>query len=215
MASSSVVWLQRYKLVFWDFDGVIKESVDVKADAFRELFIPWGTSVADRVVAHHLANGGLPRREKIEHALRQFVGVAPQPNEINALSETFGLLVRQKVVDAAWVPGAQALLRENPYSQTFILLTATPQQEIEWILDQLGIVSAFKAVFGAPARKADGMRLTLTRFGLGAAEAVFIGDSINDLDAAVACGVTFALRETALAARQCAGHTGIRIHDFS
>jgi len=215
MASRAPAWLQHYRLVFWDFDGVIKESVDVKAEAFRELFLPWGTAVAEQVVAHHLANGGMPRREKIEHALQQFAGVAPQPAEVDALADRFGSLVRQKVVDAAWVPGVETLLRENPCAQRFVLLTATPQQEIEWILGQLGIAGAFESVYGSPVKKADAMRQTLAHPGLATADAVFIGDSINDLEAAAACGVTFVLRETGCAAGQCAGHAGLRIRDFT
>mgnify|MGYP006272804797 CR=1 FL=1 len=215
MTSRVVDWLQRYRLVFWDFDGVIKESVDVKADAFRELFLPWGAAVAAQVVTHHLANGGMPRREKIEHALQQFAGIAPQPAEVDALAERFGSLVRQKVVDAAWVPGVETLLRENPCRQRYVLLTATPQQEIEWILGQLGIAGAFEAVFGSPAKKADAMRRTLAQCGLAAADTVFIGDSINDLEAATACGVTFVLRETGAAAGQFGSHGGLRIRDFT
>jgi len=215
MASRALTWLQHYRLVFWDFDGVIKESVDVKAEAFRELFLPWGAAVAGQVVAHHLANGGMPRREKIEHALQQFAGVAPQAAEVEALAKRFGSLVRQKVVDAAWVPGVETLLRENPCAQRFVLLTATPQQEIEWILGQLGMAGAFADIFGSPVKKADAMRQTLARLGLATADAVFIGDSINDLEAAAACGVTFVLRETDCATGQCAGHAGLRIRDFT
>ena len=215
MTSDALTWLQKYRLVFWDFDGVIKESVDVKAEAFRDLFLPWGKAVADQVVTHHLANGGMPRREKIEHALQQFTGVVPQPAEVDALAERFGSLVRQKVVDAAWVPGADKLLRGNPCAQRFVLLTATPQQEIEWILGQLGMAGTFEAVFGSPSKKADAMRQMLARLGLATADAVFIGDSINDLDAAAACGVTFVLRETDCAAEQFSGHAGIRIRDFT
>lgn len=215
MTSRAVDWLQHYRLVFWDFDGVIKESVDVKAEAFRELFLPWGAAIAEQVVTHHLANGGMPRREKIEHALQQFAGVPPHPAEIDALAERFGSLVRQKVVDAAWVPCVETLLRENPCAQHYVLLTATPQQEIEWILGQLGIGRAFEAVFGSPVKKVDAMRQTIARFGLAAADAVLIGDSINDLEAAAACGVNFVLRETDAAAGQFGSHRGLRIRDFT
>ena len=34
--------LSDYKLVFWDFDGVIKDSVTVKTDAFSKLFEKYG-----------------------------------------------------------------------------------------------------------------------------------------------------------------------------
>ena len=33
-----MISLNKYDLIFWDFDGVIKESVSVKTDAYLELF---------------------------------------------------------------------------------------------------------------------------------------------------------------------------------
>ena len=41
--------LDKYEMVFWDFDGVIKESVSVKTDAFEELFKPYGDIVCNKV----------------------------------------------------------------------------------------------------------------------------------------------------------------------
>ena len=46
-----------YKLYFWDFDGVIKDSVDVKTQAYFQLFEPFGLDVAERVRQHHEAMG--------------------------------------------------------------------------------------------------------------------------------------------------------------
>ena len=35
----------KYELIFLDFDGVVKESVSVKTDAYVELFSPYGNNV--------------------------------------------------------------------------------------------------------------------------------------------------------------------------
>ena len=50
--------LDMFELVFWDFDGVIKESVSVKTDAFLELFKPYGSKICEKVKSHHIENGG-------------------------------------------------------------------------------------------------------------------------------------------------------------
>ena len=62
--------LRAAHLVFWDFDGVIKESVAVKSDAFVRLFLPFGSEVADRVRQHHEAHGGMSRFDKMPIYLR-------------------------------------------------------------------------------------------------------------------------------------------------
>ena len=46
------------KAIFWDFDGVIADSVNVKTDAFYELYLPYGKNIAEKVKEYHLANGG-------------------------------------------------------------------------------------------------------------------------------------------------------------
>lgn len=53
------------ELIFWDFDGVIKDSVSVKTLAFEKLFLPYGKKIAQKVKNHHEANGGVSRFEKI------------------------------------------------------------------------------------------------------------------------------------------------------
>ena len=40
--------IKKAKTIFWDFDGVIKDSVSVKSDAFEELFLPFGSDVAKK-----------------------------------------------------------------------------------------------------------------------------------------------------------------------
>ena len=42
-------------LIFWDFDGVIKDSVEVKAEAFSRLFQPFGSGVVERIREHNHA----------------------------------------------------------------------------------------------------------------------------------------------------------------
>jgi phosphoglycolate phosphatase-like HAD superfamily hydrolase len=206
--------LERYRLVFWDFDGVIKESVDVKTDAFSELFAPYGEEVRQRIVAYHLANGGLSRHIKIAHALKHFVGIEPTGDAVEAMAARFGDLVREKVVEAPWVPGAEALLRSNPYGQRFVLVTGTPETEVVWILERLRLDAVFNEVYGAPTTKADAVRESLTRHEIKPEDCVFLGDSRTDLEAARAYGVTFVLRETADASEQFVDYSGVRVRDL-
>ena len=44
--------LDKYEMIFWDFDGVIKESVSVKTDAYVELFRPYGSHVCKKIRKH-------------------------------------------------------------------------------------------------------------------------------------------------------------------
>ena len=41
--------MRERSVIFWDFDGVIKESVGVKTEAYVKLFAPFGAPIAARV----------------------------------------------------------------------------------------------------------------------------------------------------------------------
>lgn len=182
-----------HKLLFWDFDGVIKESVQVKTDAFVKLFLPYGAAIAERVRNHHEANGGMSRFEKFPKYL-EWAGEAVTPQKVVEYCQRFSRLALQGVIDAPWVPGAEAILRGNPRRQEFILVTATPQDEIEVILSAINLRSCFSEIFGAPLSKKEAIRLSLDSRKLDASECLMIGDAKADYDAARANNVPFLLR---------------------
>ena len=71
------------RLIFWDFDGVIKDSVDVKTQEFVKLFESSGSHVAEQVRLHHEANGGISRFEKLPLYLH-WAGEDPTEDRTNA-----------------------------------------------------------------------------------------------------------------------------------
>jgi phosphoglycolate phosphatase-like HAD superfamily hydrolase len=196
-APSAEALLRRASLVFWDFDGVIKESVAVKTDAFVRLFSPYGSDVAERVRAHHESHGGLSRFEKIPIYLG-WAGEEVTAARVEALCAEFSRLVMQAVIDSAWVPGVREYLLAHRARQRFVIVTATPQEEIEAILDVLALRSAFLEVHGAPTRKREAVAAVLRRLDCAPADALGIGDSGTDLEAALANGIPFLLRRTPL-----------------
>lgn len=184
-------------LVFWDFDGVIKESVDVKTDAFEELFQPHGVEVAARVRAHHEAHGGVSRFQKIPLYLA-WAGVPVTAAVVEEFCGRFSDLVLQRVVDSPWVPGVREYLMAHHERQSFVLLTATPQSEIELIISKLDIGRLFRQVVGAPTKKSEAIARVMVDTGENPRRVLMVGDSETDLAAAEANGIGFLLRRTAL-----------------
>lgn len=202
------------RVIFWDFDGVIKDSIEIKTCAFMQLFQPYGAEVAKQVRAHHEAHGGMPRFEKIPIYLK-WVGEAVTPERIQEYCQRFGQLARQGVIDAPWVPGAEALLRKNSHEQVFILVSATPQEEIEDILVTLNLRSCFAAVYGAPKSKRDAIRETLIDRGFAPSQCLMIGDAQVDWDAAKFNQVPFLLRRHATNGRVFQHFTEDFVEDFT
>lgn len=206
--------ISSYKLVFWDFDGVVKDSVAVKTKAFVQLFEPYGHEIAEKVRHHHEANGGMSRFDKLPLYL-QWAGEEPGESRVNEFCDRFSQLVLQGVIDAPWVGGVEAYLRGNPHQQVFILISATPQEELVQILRALNLTECFVEIFGAPVRKQDAIKMTLAARGFDPRECLMIGDARADLDAAKTNQVSFLLRKHETNTNVFADYTGASIKDFT
>jgi phosphoglycolate phosphatase-like HAD superfamily hydrolase len=185
------------KVVFWDFDGVIKDSVKVKSDAFEQIFLPFGQKIATKVRSHHEANGGVSRFDKLPIYLK-WSGQDPSREILETYVNAFSARVTKNVVNSPWVPGVFNYLKNNHQKKDFFLVTATPQKEIEYITKELGIRNFFKEIAGSPINKADAMQKILVKYGVSPEHAVMIGDSRDDYMAASSNKIEFVLRKTNL-----------------
>jgi phosphoglycolate phosphatase-like HAD superfamily hydrolase len=138
----------------------------------------------------------MSRFEKIPLYLRWAERTAT-PEDVERYCALFSGAVRQAVTDSAWVPGVLEYLQENYARQSFVMVTGTPQSEIEEILSALGIAHCFRQVHGAPVRKVQAITLALNYSGCRREDALLIGDSEADHEAAREAGLDFLLRCTA------------------
>jgi len=184
-------------IIFWDFDGVIKDSVQIKSKAFGNLFAQFGNIISKRVIEHHESNGGMSRFEKIPIYLG-WSGVRVTPELIEEYLNKFSILVKSKVIESDWVPGVLEVMQNKKINQLWFIVTATPQDEIEEIINHLELNAFFQKIIGAPIMKSDAIKSILQSFSFEANDAIMIGDSISDYQAAVKNNVTFILRKTTL-----------------
>jgi len=185
------------KVVFWDFDGVIKDSVKVKSVAFEALFANYGASVSLKVRIHHEANGGVSRFEKIPLYL-SWSSENVTDEKIQEFCNRFSLLVKRSVIDSPWVNGFLDFFERYRKTKKHILVTATPIEEIEAILQALNIRHFFYKVYGAPDDKSDAICKALEDLHIDSKYATMIGDSESDYNAAKNNDVLFFLRSTEL-----------------
>ena len=108
--------MRNAKLIFWDFDGVIKDSNEAKTNAFITLFELYGEALVALVKNHHEANGGMSRIEKIPLYMK-WAGEKITQSRIQDFQDQFSKLVFQAVINSPWVPGAQHFLQSNLYQQ--------------------------------------------------------------------------------------------------
>jgi len=185
------------KYIFLDFDGVIKDSVEVKTDAFLKLFSIFGGKITKKVKIHHEENGGISRYDKIPLYL-EWAGEKVSSDEVTKYSDEFSKLVKREVVWSKWVPGILSYLQKQSESKIFFIVTATPQEEIEEIVNALELKKYFKEIIGTPTTKKVAIKEIIEKYAIATQNAIMVGDSFTDYNAATKNNIKFILRKTKL-----------------
>jgi len=185
MANNSHQSVRTWQAVFFDFDGVILDSVDVKTKAFAKMFERNGPDIQCKVVQYHLENGGVSRFEKLRYYYNYFLNIPIDEKEIQKLSKEFSDLVVQKVIDSGFIEGAFETL-EMLYQSSIpaFVVSGTPHDEINIITEKKRISKYFLEVHGSPRRKLEITKDIIDRRRYNPLRCLFIGDSMLDYTAA-------------------------------
>ena len=202
------------KNIFFDFDGVIAESVNAKTEAFRAMFSKYGEEIANKVVSYHVSHGGVSRFDKFKYFYANFLGKQINQKEVLALAEEFSSLVLNKVIEAEEVKGVHQFIKMNYKKFNFWIITGTPTNEIIKIVKARKLDAYFKGVHGSPENKKHWSNLLIKKFNLAKSETLFIGDATTDYEAAEYAEIKFVLRETQENAPLFKFYQGPRISNF-
>ncbi len=179
-------------LFIFDFDGVIADSVEMKTEAFALLYKEFGKEIVEKVVNHHISNGGVSRNQKFKYYHNQFLGIEIGDEELNSLCERFSLLVKDKVISSRDIQGSKFFLEYlNRENKICAINTGTPTEEIIDIISRRGISAYFKMVLGSPQSKVENLKEIILKFKKKKDEVIFFGDSTTDLEAAEELGLDF------------------------
>ncbi len=177
--------LTSIKTIFFDFDGVIADSVDIKTKAFAKLFKRYGDEIVKKVVEYHLSHGGVSRYDKFRYYYQNFLGKKITDDEINILDKKFSEIVYNEVLKVPFIEGVLDFLdicdREG---KNMFVISATPKKEIERIVKARGIDRYFREVVGSPPTKDENLTYLIKQYDIDPLKAVYFGDSPNDLEVA-------------------------------
>lgn len=176
--------------LFLDFDGVVLESVDVKGQAFVQLF-PERPDLAPAILDLHSRHGGVSRHRKIALIRAELLGLPPDPQACADLARRFAAIVAAAIDACPFTPGAQAALSRLASRFPLLIVSGTPEEELQEIVRRREIGGFFREVHGSPREKPDILRDALARAGWTAADCLFVGDAMTDCDAAAAVGMPF------------------------
>ncbi len=179
------------KVLIYDFDGVICDSVGLKTDAFIELYSAEDESIQKLVREYHLANGGISRFEKIKYFETVLLGKVYSEEENIRLAQKFADLVKEKVITSPFIPGVKEFLEKHSTHTLQYICTGTPEFEIKEILSRRDIGRYFNGIFGAPKTKIEIISEILNITNIVPSECLYFGDSITDYQATVFYKIPF------------------------
>ena len=178
------------KNIFFDFDGVIVNSNNIKTKAFLDLYKNCDKNILKKIKEHHINNGGMSRFDKINFYHKNFLKEKINKKKIQELSNIFSKYVFKKVVKSKFMPGFKNFINNNSYYNLYII-SATPEEELKKISLQKKISIFFKGIYGSPKYKKNIIMDIINKNKYKKKECLFIGDSINDLEAANKTQINF------------------------
>lgn len=182
------------KAIIFDFDGVIVESVDIKTRAFAHLFRDYPDDIIKKIVKFHLDNGGISRFEKFKIIYKDFLNKNLSKEEEERLGREFSEFCYNGVLTCSYVNGAKEFLERNYKKFVFFIVSGTPHDEMNHIVDARQLRKYFKEILGTPGSKGELIKVILKKYNLKPTEVVFIGDSPTDYKGAEEAHIKFIAR---------------------
>jgi len=183
-------FIQKYRYFIFDFDGIIKESVEAKTKSYINLFSEYKFALP-LIKEHHQKNGGISRYEKIPLYL-EFCKLSSTKSLVELYLKRFRENVYKLVIDSNWVPGILEFIKEIEDKQKIYIVSATPEDEIRMISNKIKLNVPISNIFGSPSSKIKNINKFFKKEFK--RDYIFFGDSFSDSIAANEFSIDFAYR---------------------
>lgn len=176
------------KAIFFDFDGVIVESNQVKKESFLEIFKSYSSSY-DEILKYEEKCGPLSRFDKVRD-IRKILNIDDDAIEEKWLNKYKDLTIKN-VINADYVNGSIEFLEFLHGKYKLFLLSNTPLDDLLEIVHEKDIAHFFDDIFGSPVVKAEILMDYKIKHNYQNSEILFIGDNLTDLSAGLDAEVMF------------------------
>ena len=182
--------MKKYSHLFFDCDGVILNSNKIKTDAFYKLALNFGELQAQKLVNHHLENGGISRYEKIKFFQKNILKNT-NIKLYQELVDNYGKILKEKLIKAEISKGVFKIKQFFPNSKITVV-SGSDQNELRWLFKEKRIDHLFNnGIFGSPKNKIEILEEIFSGF-KGEEKSIFIGDSKYDFEVSKFFKIDFA-----------------------
>ena len=174
------------QVVVLDLDGVIVKSNLIKYRAMLALFTAFPAH-SEVISTFILANGGVPRQEKLTAILAEILGLQVTPALIADYLQRYDHQLADLLRAVPLVEGVADFVASGDYH--CYVSSSAPEAEVESHLVRTALRPHFAAIFGRSTPKATALTTIKQRHP--GATVVFFGDAVGDLRAAQVANVPF------------------------
>jgi len=180
------------KTIFWDFDGVILDSMKIKGDGFKELFKRYGAEKVSQLEKYHYDNGGVSRFDKIKYFYNDILNESISDDMMNKEAKEFATIVGKKLFDKSnLIEDSITFIRANYIRYDFHIVSGAEHHELNQLIQFFDLTKYFITVNGSPTKKSLLVQNILHRYKYDVNESILIGDANTDKIAAKNNGIRF------------------------
>ncbi|WP_425639470.1 HAD family hydrolase [Algoriphagus yeomjeoni] len=184
--------LKKYKVILWDFDGVILDSMPVRELGFRKVLESYPKDAVEKLIQFHHRNGGWSRYVKFRYFFEKILEVPVKQEMIDELCGEFSVIMLELLSSKdLLINDSLDFIKKNSSFQEMHIVSGSDQIELRKLCHQLEIAHHFKSISGSPTPKTELVNNLLKILPFESSELVLIGDSKNDLEAANLNGIDF------------------------
>ena len=173
------------KTIFWDFDGVILDSMPIRDFGFVKIFEDFDKELVDKLLEYHTLNGGLSRYVKIRYFYNILLKKDVSDEKVQELADKFSIIMKAELTNKKYlIKETVEFIKENYKKYNFHIVSGSDGKELNYLCKELDLTKYFKTIEGSPTPKNDLVKNILEKYKYDPKECILIGDSINDYEAA-------------------------------
>lgn len=173
------------KNIFWDFDGVILDSLPIKDFGFIKIFENYPKKLVKEFLIYNKINSGLSRFHKIKYFYNHLLKKDIDNKKVLSYAEKFTKIMKKKLSSKKYlIKDSLIYIKSNYKNYNFHLVSASEHNELNYLCKKLNLDKYFLTIDGSPTPKINLIRDLLKKLKYKKKETIYIGDSVNDLEAA-------------------------------
>ncbi|RNL94518.1 HAD family hydrolase [Sinomicrobium pectinilyticum] len=180
------------KVILWDFDGVILDSMDIREKGFREVLSGYPPEQVEKLLQYHHKNKGLSRYVKFRYFMKTVLRQEVNEEKVEKWTKAYSEIMRKDLTSRdRLIRETLDFIKNNHSRYEMHVVSGSDGDELRFLCRKLDLSPYFKSIQGSPEPKISLVTNTLRNFGYENSEVCLIGDSINDYEAAAENNIDF------------------------